>query len=322
MKDNILAQVNDGLLNEVICEMYEYAFKRKVNNIGIKKLSGGLKNKVYLIDDGKRKIVLKVEPSNIDAMSDIDRNVLWWEAEMLKYIEKLNIPSPKLLFYSDKTNFCTSPFLFMTYIEGNSYLSCKDNLSKEQKQRIEYEIGQISYKVSSIKKKKYFLPSYPNKIFKTNFDFIKFLFSLLLKVYDECNINVDGISKDKIDQLLKEKKDYLNKINKICLSNTDLWDGNILIKNGEITGIVDFTDIFYCDELMNFYFHPTDSDTSEYFLLGYNNKKLTTDEIIRIEIYRFYNLLKMIVDCEIKKYGRFSSIYEKFVKQYNLIKSL
>ena len=54
----------------------------------------------------------------------------------------------------------------------------------------------------------------------------------------------------------------------------------------------------------------------EYFLLGYNNKKLTYDETIRIEVYRLYSLLKMITDCEIKKYGRFGNMYTKFFEQY------
>ena len=68
---------------------------------------------------------------------------------------------------------------------------------------------------------------------------------------------------------------------------------------------------------MSFYFHLLDRENDEYFLLGYDNKKLTHDEIIRIEIYRLYSLLKIITDCEIKNYGRFSDIYTKFSKQYS-----
>ena len=34
------------------------------------------------------------------------------------------------------------------------------------------------------------------------------------------------------------------------------------------------------------------------------NKELNYDEKVRIEIYRMYVILKMIVDCQIKKYGK------------------
>ena len=37
-----------------------------------------------------------------------------------------------------------------------------------------------------------------------------------------------------------------------------------------------------------------------YYLKGFDNKKLNYDEKVRIEIYRMYVILKMIVDCELK----------------------
>ena len=116
--------------------------------------------------------------------------------------------------------------------------------------------------------------------------------------------------------MVKSKEKELKNVNQISLCNTDLWDGNIIVKNGKISGILDFNDTFYCDELMTFYFHLSDREMDEYFLLGYNNKKLTYDETIRIEVYRLYSLLKMITDCEIKKYGRFGNMYTKFFEQY------
>lgn len=50
--------------------------------------------------------------------------------------------------------------------------------------------------------------------------------------------------------------------------------------------------------------------TSESFLNGFNIKELNRDEKIRIEIYRMYVILKMIVDCKIKKYGKFDWMYD------------
>ena len=61
---------------------------------------------------------------------------------------------------------------------------------------------------------------------------------------------------------------------------------------------------------MTFYFHTIDGKTSESFLNGFNNKKLNNDEKIRIEIYRLYVILKMIVDWKLKQYGKFDWMYE------------
>ena len=68
--------------------------------------------------------------------------------------------------------------------------------------------------------------------------------------------------------------------------------------------------MYFCDELMTFYFHTIDGITSNYYLKFFDNKKLNYDEKVRIEIYRMYVILKMIVDCELKQYGRFDWMYE------------
>ena len=89
------------------------------------------------------------------------------------------------------------------------------------------------------------------------------------------------------------------------------------ITNGKIVGIVDFSDLYYCDELLTFYFHTIDGVISEKFLKGFNNKKLSNDENIRIEIYRMYVILKMIVDCKLKQYGRFDWMYRNLNQRIN-----
>ena len=115
-----------------------------------------------------------------------------------------------------------------------------------------------------------------------------------------------------IKDILINYKNSLNNISNLSLTHTDIWDGNILINNNRISGIVDFSDLYYCDELMCFYFHTIDGKTSEYFLKGYGKCNLNKDEQIRIEIYRMYVILKMIVDCKLKNYGRFAWMYDNF----------
>ena len=300
----------------VIEHMYQAAFHKK-KTIGIQKLSGGLKNRVYLIDDGKTKIVLKVEPINDKLINPLDKNTIWWEAQVLQELEGLNIKIPKVLFYSDGIEEYPYPFLFISYIEGNNYLNCKDNISKSVKEDISFNIGLITKKICSIKKDYYFLPSEPNKHFKDNYSFIYYLYDSLLKIYKKHNINIDGITKEDILKVLNNKKKELNNVKEISMCNIDLWDGNILVKDGHISGIVDFNDTFYCDELMAFYFHLTDKKYDEFFLLGYGKKGFKNDEKVRIEIYRLYVFLKMIIDSEIRNYGRFSKIYSEFIKIYN-----
>lgn len=305
-----MASVKNYQSNQLITKMYEKAFNKENAYLNISKLSGGLKNAVYLIDDGLMKFVLKIASNNEATMIYVDRNTFWWEAKMLKLMEKVDIPSPKLLYYDDSLTLCNSPYIFMTYIDGENYLECKKLLNKEKKRDIEYQIGLYSYEITKIKMQNFYLPSFPQKKFNSNYEFITFLFEKLMKngLKNHCKVVIEH--KNEILNILKKYKNELNDNVNIRLCHTDIWDGNILIKNGKVIGIVDFSDLYVCDELMTFYFHTIDGVTSKSFLKGYNQIELNTSEKIRIEIYRMYVILKMIVDCCLKKYGDFDWMYK------------
>lgn len=314
---NIITTYQD---EEIVKQIYEKSLNKSSRNIKIKPLSGGLKNEVYLIEDNNQKIVLKIEPENNDTLITIDKNIMWWEKEMLKLMEKLNIPSPRLLAFDDSCEICNAPYIFMSYIEGENYQKIKETLTKEEQEKIEYQIGQISHKISSIKANNFFLPHNPNKKFNNNYEFVSYLFEKLLNDGVKNNIDLSENTCKEIKTILEENKESLNEIKNISLTNTDIWDGNIIIKDKKISGIVDFSDLYFCDELMTFYFHTIDGKTNTQFLKGYNNKSLNNNEKIRVEIYRMYVILKMIIDCKLKEYGRFAWMYDNLDNRIKKIK--
>ena len=322
MLENEYCSVKNYQTDELIKKLYSNYFNKRADNLKISILSGGMKNAVYLLEDGELKIVLKIAPRDETKMITVDRNIFWWEAKMLKYMEKLNVPSPKLLFYDNSCSICSTPYIFMTYIDGKNYLSIKDDLDEKIKNNIEYQIGKISYEISSLKNSKFFIPSNPNKQFNNNFEFINYLFEQLINDANEKDEFINFEICDEIKNLLFSKKNCLNNIHSISLCHTDIWDGNIIVKDGVVTGIVDFSDLYFCDELMTFYFHTIDGKTSANFLKGYNNKILDYDEIVRIEIYRMYVILKMIVDCKLKQYGKFQWMYENLDSRINTLKRI
>ncbi len=296
--------------DEQIKNIYNNVFNKNAKDLIISKLSGGMKNTVYLISAEESKVVLKVAPKDETKMISADRNTLWWEAEMLKLMNTISFPSPKYIFYDDSCTICESPYLFMSYIPGFNYLEKKDSLDKHTIANIEYEIGTLSKKISTISGESFFLPAQPNKRFNNNYEFITNLFELLLNDAISVDLDLGKNNYEIIREILVKYKDSLNNISRISLAHTDIWDGNILINNNKISGIVDFSDLYYCDELLSFYFHTIDGKTSQSFLNGYGKFNLNQDELYRIEIYRMYVILKMIVDCKLKNYGRFDWMYE------------
>lgn len=317
MEKSNVSSVKNYQSELIIKKIYEKNFNKKSDNLNISILSGGLKNAVYLLDDGIEKFVLKIAPKDESKMITADRNILWWEAKMLKLMNEHNIPAPKFIAYDDSKNICESPYILMSYIKGRNYLEIKESLSSEEIKNIEFQLGIISKKICSIKGKTFFLPSQPNKKFNNNFEFTLNLFELLLNDAQSKNMNLGNDTYNVIKNIIISKKDSLNKITNLCLNHTDIWDGNVIVNNGNVEGIVDFTDLYICDELMTFYFHTIDGIDKKEFLSGYGKEELTHDEKIRIEIYRMYVLLKMIVECHLKKFGKNEFMYNALNDRMN-----
>ena len=144
MKENETSVKNYQNISNIKA-MYEKSFN-DTDNIKITILSGGMKNAVYLIENNGNKVVLKIAPKDESKMITADRNILWWEVEMLKLMEKIDFPSPRLLCYDDSCSLCESPYIFMSYVDGMNYLEMKEKMSKEEKNNVEYQLGILSKK--------------------------------------------------------------------------------------------------------------------------------------------------------------------------------
>lgn len=205
---------------------------------------------------------------------------------------------------------------------GKNYLEIKNTISVDSKSKIEYQLGILSRKICSITNDSFFLPSSPEKKFYSNYEFVSYLFHLLIEDASKANIELSNDTYKTISDIIDENEKSLNNILNLCLCHTDIWDGNILVEDSKITGIVDFSDLYFCDELMTFYFHTIDGKISNNFLAGFQKINLNRDEKIRIEIYRMYVILKMIVDCGLKQYGKFSWMYENLDNRIKILKKL
>ena len=306
---------------ENIKRMYKKAFGEEPCNMQATILNGGLKNAVYLILEKNRKFVLKIAPKDESKMITADKNIIWWEANMLKKMEEIDFPAPRLIYYDKSCTVCESPYIFMTFIDGKNYLEIKNTISVDSKSKIEYQLGILSRKICSITKDSFFLPSSPEKKFYSNYAFVSYLFHLLIEDAHKANIELSNDTYKTISDIIDENEKSLNNILNLCLCHTDIWDGNILVEDSKITGIVDFSDLYFCDELMTFYFHTIDGKISNNFLAGFQKINLNRDEKIRIEIYRMYVILKMIVDCGLKQYGKFSWMYENLDNRIKILKA-
>ena len=229
MEENKIVKAKNYLSDEIVKKMYEKAFNKNTDDVKIKHLSGGLKSAVYLIEDGKERIVLKVAPENSIGIITADKNTFNYEIQMLKLMELIDIPTPKVLFYDDSCTICSTSYFFMTYLKGSNYFEKNETITDNDKRQIEYQLGSICKKIASLKVERFHIPSNSAKIFKDNYEFITYLFELLFEDARISGLDIDDTINN-IKRILESRRIELVNNVKLSLSAIDLWDGNILVQ--------------------------------------------------------------------------------------------
>lgn len=311
------------LSDDKIIKMYQNAIKKQVVPDKIVKLSGGFCSAVYLLTGGEEKVVLKVGTDTDVKVMRHEKMYLPVEAEMMKILnENTNILMPRLVFYDDSLTLCDVPYFFMSYIDGSPLMECSD-ISEEERHDIKRQIGIITKKICEMKADTFGIPMIPESYRNTNYEFVFLLFSWLLEDAKEKQIDIPGITAKELLGLIEKCKESLNQAVDPRYIHTDTWDGNVMVKDGKFVGLIDFAAILYGDPLMSHDFHDFGEVPDPFFLQGYGKSDFSEDEKIRIQVYRIWQRLGMVVERGYRDYedkNLYSWVLYEFTKEIEILK--
>ena len=304
--------------------MTSHAMGRDIVSFQEKKLGGGMSNAVYLIEADGVKMVLKIASSASTVLMRHEKDCIINEARMLSVFEEhLDIPSPKLIALDTSCQACDVPYFFMSYLEGEPLLNMNPKPSEDKIREIKKQVGIICRKISSLKADCFGIPVMPETYFEHNYDFMKLLFEMLLLDAKEKEIEIPDITPKELLALLDKHKETLNEVTTPCYIHTDTWDGNLMIQNNKLEGLIDYAAVLYGDPLMNHDFHEF-GELNEGFLEGFGKTEFTQKEMIRIQIYKIWQRLGMIVERGYRDYedpNQYSWVHGEFTKEVNLLKT-
>lgn len=311
------------LNDDTIEMMYRRAFPDS-REPKITALSGGFCSSVYLIESGKNKVVLKVGTENSVKVMWHETAYIATEAQMLKLIgRKTDIAMPELLFYDESGEICDAPYFFMSFIDGKP-LNDTEGLTAEQYGNIKYEVGRLTRKITDIPAQRFGIPGIADSFCNRNSDFVILLFEKLLADLEQKGGALKSISHDELMKLIGKFRAQLDTADKPCLIHTDTWNGNVMVKDGEFSGIIDFAAILYGDPLMSHDFHDFGEINAD-FLRGYGKTEFDKDELIRIQIYKVWQRLGMIVEKVYREYedkNLYSWVDGEFDKEVEVLKRM
>lgn len=263
-------------------------------------LSEGLCNIAYRIEfsDGSKSI-LKIAPRYNNTLLRNEKALMNAEVTAMKLAESIDgVNAARVQYYDTGKTLCTGDYFIMECLEGKSFFSLRDKLSDSEKAPIYSEIGGIVRDIARIKGEHFGQLYDGAEQFHKLYDFIKRLISNDLADAAEKNVFI-GVSPEEILSRLEAHKAAFDNISPV-LVHYDLWEGNIFVKNGHVSGLIDWERALWGDVLMEDCFRR--HSVNDAFLRGFGQTEFTEAERIRMLWYDILLYLCMMTEGKFREY--------------------
>lgn len=264
-------------------------------------LTEGYFNMAYEIhlSDGKE-LILKIAPPKETRVMTYERNIMFSEVEAMGMAAHAGgIPVPEVLGYDDSCTICGSPYFFMEKLEGKSLHSVKDGLTPEQIESIYAETGGINRKINAISCPTFGYPGQREFQGEEWYPVFRRMMEAGVKDAEQGNVDLK-IPVDEMRRCLDRDRPVFDEVKDPKLVHWDCWDGNIFVRSGRVTGIIDWERSIWGDPLMEVGFRTYSDNTC--FQRGYGMGILTENQERRALWYDVYLMLLVALECEYRKY--------------------
>ena len=285
---------------ENIIRMAKAAFpQRGVPRIA--ELTEGMCNAAYKLtfEDGFQTILKIASPIKTGFMTN-ECNLMEAEVKAMKLVaQNTGIKVAAVYRYDTSKELCDGDYFFMESLEGTSWISVMDRLGEEENSRLRMEVGKLQKQLSEVTGDKFGLLGDSVHQFDNMYEFIYFLLNNVLNDAERRAV-VTGVPKDRILAKLSRDKVLFEKIKTPTLVHWDMWEGNIFVKEGEISGIIDWERAMWGEPFMDdrFRYHNRHSD----FLKGFGINELSEEELKRIYWYDILLYLTMMTEVTYREY--------------------
>ncbi|MNW37298.1 Phosphotransferase enzyme family protein [compost metagenome] len=296
MENGIKRQLSDSDLAKLVQRAFGGA---RILNSALE-LKDGWFNSAYVLtmEDGM-KTVLKVAPHNAGGTLRYERNMMEAEVDVLRHLKNTGvIPVPEVYYYN---NSAVEPeYFIMEYLEGQPYNKIKDQLTDLEREQIEVELGRYNRLINDITGKIFGYYAIQDKHGTCWWEVFRDMMSDLLADARDAKLALPAADEE-IMGLLDKHRAALKEVTTPRLVHWDLWDGNLFVEDGHITGIIDCERAIWGDPLMEYYFRDL-AGRPPAFMEGYGLHNLNESELERVKLYDLYLALIMYIECYYRKY--------------------
>lgn len=289
-------------------------------------LKEGWFNAAYQVTlaDG-RAVILKIAPPPAAEVMRYEQNIMRTEVACMKLVRRNPaIPVPEIYGYDDAHDLCDSDYFFMQKVDGDNLEHVKADLPPAAQTAIDLQIGRIIRAVNSFEGAYFGYDGNPALRAATWKEaFTKIIDSILADAADK-QVAFDS-SYDELRAAVQAHAAALEEVTAPCLVHWDAWNPNFFVRDGCITGIIDFERALWADPLMEAQFRRLDAsgDTGSTAgstagitdaLRGYGKTAFTQAEEQRCRLYALHLALVMYTECFYRNYD--TDFVFNFARQY------
>jgi aminoglycoside phosphotransferase (APT) family kinase protein len=261
-------------------------------------LGHGWFNVAYLmrLRDGSR-VVLKIAPSSGVEVLTYERGAMATELAALRLIrERTTVPVPAVDFADQSRELCDADYFFMAYVDADNLGITGPALPAAERDAYHEAIGAANRELNSIRG-----PAFGPLTGPGDLSWRAAFTRMAEEVLRDGERRQVGLGWDygAVRGVIAQNAGCLDEVTEPRYVEWDLWDSNVMVRDGAIVSIIDHERAFYGDPLIEGGFTatqlPSFGDPAA-FMRGYGHGELTKDERVRRRLYCLYLALVMVIE--------------------------
>ena len=278
---------------KTISNMVRAAFPDK-KIAAVKELTEGMCNVTYDIsfEDGSESI-LKIAAKDRSGNTSNEVNLMRAEIRAMKLVsEKCPFKVADVQYYDTGKTICDGDYFFMEKLEGDNFHLVREKMRQEEIDAIDEEIGRISRELSEIHNLEFgFLGD--DTRYDSLYAFVRHMLENLLSDAQKRDIDILCDGQEYLRRLEKEKSAF-EAVQQASLVHWDMWEGNVFVKDGHVSGIIDWERAMWGEPFMDDRFRMHNRRGK--FLEGFGQTSFSEDESKRLRWYDIILYLTMMIE--------------------------
>lgn len=256
----------------------------------VTELKEGWFNAAYnvCLSDG-REVILKIAPPPTAEVMTYEQQIMSTEvASMRQAAQNPAIPVPEIFYFDSARDLCDSDYFFMEKLSGENYGVIRSSVPQEVQARLDEQIGAIVREINGFTGTYYGYPGNSDLRADNWKDaFIKVCDSVLEDGVRK-NATYGQFSVPEIRAAILKHAAALESVTTPRMVHWDAWDLNFFVKDGAVTGLLDFERVLWGDPLLEAQFRPLFGEGVTGYMRGYGKTSFTHEEDERCHLYTLH----------------------------------